>query len=222
MGYTLRAGTSFCVVQDRLVFLDIEADRYFCLSGRAQALIEALRAGAELQAPAAMLLDALLRDGTLVRSDTDIAPTPCAARYTASDSLLDAPLPGVWPGAFARALGGVAVATLALRLGTLGSVLRGVERAKAKSAVDADEQADQVRAIAAAHHRTELVASPKGQCLPRSVALARHLLGAGLRVDLIIGVKLFPFEAHCWVQDRAFLVNDRIERVSAFTPILVI
>lgn len=222
MGYTLRAGTSFCTVQDQMVFLDIEADRYFCLSGRAQALIEGLRAGAEAKAADVVLLDALVRDGTLVRSDTDIAPTPCAARYTASDSLLDAALPRVSLGGFARALGGVAAATLALRLGTLGAVLRSVERAKTMTAVAADDRSDRLRAIATAHHRTELVASPKGQCLPRSVALTHHLLGTGVRVDLIIGVKLFPFEAHCWVQDRANLVNDRVERVSAFTPILVI
>src|SRR3546814_2406559 len=35
------------------------------------------------------------------------------------------------------------------------------------------------------------------RCLPRSIALSRAMLSTGLAPDLILGVKLRPFEAHC-------------------------
>jgi hypothetical protein len=36
----------------------------------------------------------------------------------------------------------------------------------------------------------------------------------------VIGVKLNPFAAHCWLQVGDVVLNDLPERVAAFTPIL--
>ena len=42
MGFTLRNGISFCRVGDRIIFLDIVTDRYFCLSPEAEHSFRAL------------------------------------------------------------------------------------------------------------------------------------------------------------------------------------
>jgi hypothetical protein len=31
-----------------------------------------------------------------------------------------------------------------------------------------------------------------------------------------------PFGAHCWLQERDYLLNDAVERVGMYTPIMVI
>ena len=76
-------------------------------------------------------------------------------------------------------------------------------------------------AVATAFQRTSLWMTSHNQCLPRSLALATCLVKRGHRATLIFGVKLRPFDAHCWVQCGSVVINDRIERVRDFTPILV-
>ncbi|RYM07421.1 lasso peptide biosynthesis B2 protein [Sphingobium cupriresistens] len=43
-----------------------------------------------------------------------------------------------------------------------------------------------------------------------------------MRPDVVLGVQLGPFSAHCWVQHEDRLVNDRVDMVRTFTPILVL
>jgi hypothetical protein len=38
----------------------------------------------------------------------------------------------------------------------------------------------------------------------------------------VIGVKLRPFAAHSWVQSGPWLVNDRIDMIRAYTPIMAV
>ncbi|MFT4054927.1 MAG: lasso peptide biosynthesis B2 protein [Novosphingobium sp.] len=56
-------------------------------------------------------------------------------------------------------------------------------------------------------------------CLLRSLALHAMLARRKLPATLVFGVKLHPFEAHCWVQRGQTLVNDTVERVGLFVPI---
>jgi hypothetical protein len=59
-------------------------------------------------------------------------------------------------------------------------------------------------------------------CLFDSLALIHFLAQYGLYPDWVFGVSADPFEAHCWVQAGQVVLNDTVERVSAFTPILTI
>lgn len=58
-------------------------------------------------------------------------------------------------------------------------------------------------------------------CLVDSLALSAFLSRRGVRSDLVFGVKLDPFAAHCWLQDDRAVLNDGADSVAAFTPILV-
>lgn len=49
------------------------------------------------------------------------------------------------------------------------------------------------------------------------VALCRQ---RGIEAMLVLGIRDLPFSAHAWVQHRQLVVNDTLERVSLFTPIL--
>lgn len=57
------------------------------------------------------------------------------------------------------------------------------------------------------------------RCLPHALLLRSYLATCGLRATLVIGVRLFPFEAHCWVQAGAVVLTDDFEQTSAYTPI---
>jgi hypothetical protein len=57
-------------------------------------------------------------------------------------------------------------------------------------------------------------------CLPDSLRLIHFLARFGVFPDWVFGVIADPFEAHCWVQAGSVVLNDRAERVSAFTPIM--
>lgn len=60
------------------------------------------------------------------------------------------------------------------------------------------------------------------KCLRRSLALANSAAKYGHDVTLYLGVSVRPFSAHCWVQHGDIVLNDSIDEVLQFTPILAI
>jgi hypothetical protein len=44
----------------------------------------------------------------------------------------------------------------------------------------------------------------------------------GYEARLVLGVKLRPFGAHCWVEHEHMVVSDQLEMIHPFTPILSI
>ncbi|MDQ2762376.1 MAG: lasso peptide biosynthesis B2 protein, partial [Pseudomonadota bacterium] len=60
------------------------------------------------------------------------------------------------------------------------------------------------------------------ECLSRSLAFRKLALRRGYRPSLVIGVKLDPFAAHCWVQTGGRVDNDTLDRTRLYEPILVL
>lgn len=71
-------------------------------------------------------------------------------------------------------------------------------------------------------HRWVPYTPVSGKCLLRSYMLLRHLRRAGLDAVWVFGVRTWPFHAHCWLQCEAVVLDDHVERVAAFTPILTV
>lgn len=61
----------------------------------------------------------------------------------------------------------------------------------------------------------------EGACLRRSALLMAWLRLRGLRAHWVFGVRVWPFRAHCWVQIDDLCLNDDVERLAAYTPILI-
>ena len=61
----------------------------------------------------------------------------------------------------------------------------------------------------------------EGECLVRSAMLVAWLKSSSLQADWVFGVRLWPFAAHCWIQAGDVCLNDDVERLVAFTPIMV-
>jgi hypothetical protein len=103
--------------------------------------------------------------------------------------------------------------TLVARLACMRANIAGHGAGDAEAARDAI-----VRAFRATHR----VIPPRNRCFMKSIALFKALTAAGVGVDLVVGVRAAPFFAHCWVQHQGHLLDDTVERVRLFTPILSI
>jgi hypothetical protein len=57
-------------------------------------------------------------------------------------------------------------------------------------------------------------------CLFDSLALLEFLAGCRLFPHVVFGVVADPFQAHCWVQEGSTILNDDLERVRRYKPIL--
>jgi hypothetical protein len=216
MGFGLRAGISYCEVAGQLLFLDVRRDRYFCLSETSEAAFKRVAQGAEAAAPDAAALAGMIGDGLLVPG----APLrPCPPVSHPQASLIDALEGGSSNAATLGAIAGLARARAALRLLGLARTLARLPP-PIGTASDAKQAANTMQ-VAAAYQQAGLLVTALDRCLPRSIAVAHRCRRLGIPVDLILGVRLQPFAAHCWVQLGETIVNDRLDKVRNFTPILV-
>ena len=62
----------------------------------------------------------------------------------------------------------------------------------------------------------------QGLCLYRSFLLLRMLNGAGLDAIWVFGVRTWPFAAHCWLQVGETVVDDDLDHVAGYAPILAV
>lgn len=62
----------------------------------------------------------------------------------------------------------------------------------------------------------------KDFCLYDSLVLVDFLAPYGIYPDLILGVKMGPFQAHAWVQDDTYIYNGCISDIDLMTPIMAV
>lgn len=196
---------AYCEIDGTFIFLDIAADRYFCLSNdRNRDVLGAidLSASGSWHQPV-----------RFPRPPEWIPPRrACAAMHLGPFQM----------GEVARALWmqrrierRLASTSLAQVLGDLGNIAatrtisRPITDIAATRVIRAFEQARLLRTAA-------------DRCLPRSIALALCLAARGVRVQVVIGVKLAQFGAHCWAQSGDEVLNDSAEEAMRHSPILVI
>lgn len=80
---------------------------------------------------------------------------------------------------------------------------------------------DRVRELTATFQCTRpWLYSSAGACLYDSLTLVEFLRYNGVFATLAIGVLTNPFEAHAWVQMHDVVLNDTVEHVREYTPIL--
>lgn len=218
--FRLLPGISYCEASARLVFLDLRRDRYLCLTDDGEQCFRRLIAGVPLVSDEPELAQ-LAEDGLLARTSERDSPLPCVSPIAPTRSLVDS---NGRPAArrIAHAAWRLALSGAAFGLQPLNLSLDHLA-ARKKRVVNETENAEAVAAdVARAFNSTGLWLAPLDRCLPRSLAIAHALIDLNVRADLVIGVKLRPFAAHCWVQRGETLINDTIDHARTLTPILVV
>lgn len=215
-GYRLRTGLSFCRIDKRTLFLDLQADRYFGLGAPLDTAFQALLDTGAADPALAILVER----GLIIPCPEDGLPSPCP---TASPGpILPPPSePPARPSLLAIAMALVARVHWALRVRYCPLAANIDRLARRKDAADSKRgpAPATIARLAEAHRRAGLILSARDQCLPTSMALMAVLTKRGARPTLVLGVKLEPFQAHCWVELAGAVLNDAPDHVRPFTPI---
>ncbi|MBD3774932.1 MAG: lasso peptide biosynthesis B2 protein [Rhodobacteraceae bacterium] len=193
---------AWCEIDGQAIFLDIAGDRYFRLDGQDNRAF----------------LDQAVGPGRERWHQPDALPRPPdwqAPRRTCPD---------MQQGPFrladvAQAMWMQRRVERRLASHPLANVLFDTHRLLRPRAVACEQaQARMVRAFEYAR----LLRTAADRCLPRSLALALCLAARDVPAHVVIGVKLAPFAAHCWVQRGDMVLGDTAEEALRYTPILVL
>jgi hypothetical protein len=225
MRYALPANLSFCLAGGRAVFLDLAHDRYFRLGAAPDAVFQTLVSSGHVSE---LDVAALVRLGVVRIASAGESLRPAMIAIASRSALETEPLgrpPGIWM--TLRVAHIVAKAWLSLKLTPIARLMDRLRRLRARGLTrprmaQIEAPSDDVLAVAVQFNRARRVVPIDTVCLLDSLALVNFLARRGLFAHLVMGVKLNPFAAHCWVQHQDVILNDVFDRASAFTPILVV
>jgi len=219
--YRLHDDLSFCQVDERLVFLDIGNDRYFQLSPlMEQALTAYLRDDRNPGLDIRPLVDRkILVEHPGNPAEARLAGSP------ASRSAMEAPQPQ------ARISFADFLEVLAIVLHTqLELKLFRLKRALGKATINRPSQAvltatsseQQLLNAAAIYRRARLYVPVEMRCLLDSLSMTKFLRRRKLYTQVVFGIALDPFSAHCWTQTGDLVLNDTLGNVNSHTPIRIV
>lgn len=223
MGYSLRRGLTFCLAGSRTVFLDLENDRYFCLPLAAEpAFQRMLQSGGPLDLDDHEVLSPLVARGILVERDGSVPFPDQQLKHQLPRVSLDHRKQKLSVFDSLQALVHLQSVRWKLKRRGAPAMLRLAREKKAPLGPSPQTVPEGLAVISASFDRMSLLLTAHEQCLPRSLALSGCLSAKRYAHEVIIGVKMRPFDAHCWVQVGETVINDTPERTSIFTPILVL
>lgn len=208
-----RSGVHAVMVEDDLVLLDEDADAYVCLLDGGKVL--SVREDGALCFDLPHAVNDLIAGGLVEDRQVGAAPTPPPqaprmrlarprhVQVRVSEMLLF--MLQAW-----RVAGAVRRWPMARLLTTLRAEQAAEPGPGRRSLAEACAVFDAL-----------LAWSPfDGECLFRSVLRRRFLMALGHRPDFVIGVRTWPFRAHCWLQSDVHALDDWPERLCAYRPIL--
>ncbi|ESQ92587.1 lasso peptide biosynthesis B2 protein [Asticcacaulis benevestitus] len=225
MSLHLRKGVFHCLANGKIACLDLPADRYFALPAHTEAAFQNLVAGHDLNDIDLAALAPLLQAGLLIEgADTVSTETvehigmPSASVLTAFATHSGLPI-GTCLEALACQLG----ATLALKYRRLNGMIDAIRQRKHVAAAEGQKvQNSPPLTPLHAHLALRRLIPHQDQCLRRSLGLIDLLARHQFYPNLVIGVRMKPFEAHAWVQWNEMVLNDEVDHVLRYTPILVV
>lgn len=204
---------SFCMIGETAIFLDLVSDRYFRLAPEQNASFASQLAGSVAGH------DALVAAGLGAFADASPITMPSLppTQWHRPDVVAR-------PNPFRLLEAAICQRQMERRLKSAGlaAVLQVLHRQlRAPLLVPVTNQVRAMQ-IVGVFEQTKLFRSAVDRCLPCSLALAQMLARAGYRAQVIVGVKLQPFAAHCWVQSGGIILNESPEEAARYTPILIL
>ncbi len=198
-------------IDEDIVILAVIHDRYAALVGAADHLVlgpgGAVRVTDAVQAD--LIAAGLIREG---------APDPARRSAAVARHDLVVPSAGFTPNAL-RAAAALTASALRFRRLSFAQMIATSPRADAPGPpVSIQDLARVMSAARAAWPWMPL----DGACLQRAFQLRALYARHGFAVDWVFGVRTWPFAAHCWLQSGDRVLNDTLDRVGRYTPIMVV
>lgn len=225
MARYLNDDISFCELDGRLFFLDIQRDSYFQLSATLERSFLSYLAAPD---GAGVDVSVFARHNLLLQAPQTSLEGSRAAIDPARKSV---PETSCRNGrVHARLVWDVftIVATMHRQLKTrrLKPILVGLEKYRRERSslisVDEPETRRRVAEAAAVFNRVRPYVPIEMCCLIDSLSMVRFLAKRGLHARLVMGVACDPFSAHAWVQHGPLVLNDSVGNAQAHVPIRVI
>lgn len=217
----LRDNVHWCDCAGKVVFLDVQADRYLGLPKAANDAFLRLAAH-DLQPGDEQLLRVLVASGVLINGQQrNFVPSPprieCPARDFLTDSIVNAN-----PLHVLRALVSEMRASWLLRTRSFREVTVAATKQVAGWRPSSSDVDRSLEAIVAAFSVTAILTRAHNRCLVRALAVHALCKKRGFRTKLVFGVIAHPFAAHCWVQLGSTVLIGGFELARLYTPIAVL
>lgn len=213
----LRENVYMAEADGLLVFMDLNADRYFALNSEFSAslspLIKGQGEGADREAVRRLRqANVIAEEGAKGRVFAKTLAIPPLRELTL-------PQPSLISGALAMFCR--MRAERALNTRHIAEIVRSrrVWRAHAST-----PQLQEPELIAAAGRfgAGRALRGGRDACLKEALALLYFLGRRGADVNWVFAVKGAPFAAHCWIQVGDLVLNDNVENVRPYTPVMVV
>jgi hypothetical protein len=223
VSYRLCEHVYWCERNSQVILLDLRADRYLALDPRASSVFPHLLGGSTTDEGAGELVEALLSRGLLTskaRGGASCPPLawPAPAFEVTADSFDGHLRLGAREVcAFWFALGKTSVRLRVLSLFHIVTAAR-MRHARRQKCVSGNL----AKRVAAFGRLRPLAFTARNACLFESLAVIEFLASFGVDASWVFGVQTAPFCAHCWVQVGDAVINDTVERVRGFTPIMAV
>lgn len=224
MHYSLRPNLSYCVIDGRAIFLDIDGDRYFRLDDSLEAAFFAYVHAKYVDKAG---IDALIEHAILTPGSTSDNRSHRLSPPTRSSLELTSGSGPIRMTAILKVFMIVRHTRRQLRTQALKDVLDNLVRYREGSRLNAASSGSHEARIldfAGLFVRSRLYVpfETSTSCLLDSVALTTYLAGHDVSANIVFGVTSDPFSAHCWVQCGDLVLNDTVGNAAAYTPIRVI
>jgi hypothetical protein len=221
MAQHLNADISFCELDGRLFFLDINNDRYFQLS---RTLEHSFLSYLEDPENANVDVSGLLKHNLLLRATAE----PIADIAYPSRSVLETPSPDrhVPFDAVRDVFLMVAMMHWQLKIRRLKSILEALnDHRQIRTSPHVEDETkfqERITGAATAFNLVRPFVPIETCCLIDSLSMIRFLAKRGLHAQLVMGVACDPFSAHSWVQHGPLVLNETVGTAQAYVPIGVI
>lgn len=214
MGWRLSPHVHGVAIDQDLVLLDVEADAYFCLVDAAACV--AVRAGGGVEVEDDEVRRTLMEAGLIAPGVADEAPILTPPRREVEPDLLAR----ADRRTLSRLLRAAWIARRDLRACSFAGLLAWAAARPADRASPAPTPA--LMNEAARFAALRVWAPFDGACLARSYMALQYLRLCGHDAVWVIGVRTWPFTAHCWLQAGDVVLDDTAARVLPYRPILAV
>lgn len=218
MPFSLRSGLHWCLCGERVILLDLSCDRYLGLNPSLQKSFLSVVSG-ELEDRDCNRLQQLVDHGLLVEEEWTIAGNRELPIGLSTSDFLNEARPKARVLDLLDAILSQLRWSIRLRFRPLMAIAAQIERRSNKECrrpAGADQRLAQ---LLAAFEASALVLPAADRCLVRALALQDLCVRSAIHPQLVFGVRVNPFRAHCWLELEGEVLIGDYEQVRLFTPI---
>jgi len=232
--YLLARHVFVCLSGEQAILLDLHRDQYLALSDESSRLLGhavvdwpiAPTGPASTQQDVDAAVGELVARGLITLDPVQGKPAGMIEHLQPTEALLPraqlfADSRGQRISSRASHLARIAIAAvqarLWLRLRSIEWIVDNLSRTEVRSPIDESAARNLVALFYAAR---PFLFSSRNACLFDSLALLLFLRQLGVYPHWIFAVRTGPFAAHCWLQSGHIVLNDTVDNVRSYTPIM--